>query len=197
MFFGEAYEHPGNDADELAKSNNIHAIYPGENEILIGSSAGLWVLAGNYAEVYGLQSNSEMPGEIASIATMVRDGETYILGASAPGRFANLELMDPVQRLRQRWHARWLGTCYGLDPTDPWDALLDGDVDGLRLSGDGQIDRNWTNLDEYRYVARTPEGYNSTLPNQSDSDMDGLIDGAEFFGTSSWRPIFVLLQSST
>ena len=42
------------------------------------------------------------------------------------------------------------------DPTDPWDALLDGDVDGLRLSGDGQIVRNWTNLDEYRYVARTP-----------------------------------------
>ena len=26
-----------------------------------------------------------MPGEIASIATMVRDGETYILGASALG----------------------------------------------------------------------------------------------------------------
>ena len=59
MFFGGSYEHPGNDADELAKSNNIHAIYPGENEILIGSSAGLWVLAGNYAEVYGLQSNSK------------------------------------------------------------------------------------------------------------------------------------------
>ena len=124
-----------------------------------------------------------MPGEIASIATMVRDSETYILGASAPGRFANLELMDPGANdsdsdgMPDGWEL-----AYGLDPTDPWDALLDGDVDGLRLSGDGQIDRNWTNLDEYRYVARTPEGYNSTLPNQSDSDMDGLIDGAEFFG---------------
>ena len=183
MSFGGLFEHPGDDADELADTNNIHAIYPTGNEVLIGSSAGLWVLAGNYLDVYGLQSNSEMPGEIASIATMVRDGETYILGAAAPGRFANLELMDPGANdsdsdgMPDGWEL-----AYGLDPTDPWDALLDGDVDGLRLSGDGQIDRDWTNLDEYRYVARTPEGYNSTLPNQSDSDMDGLLDGAEFFG---------------
>ncbi|MED5292078.1 MAG: hypothetical protein VX778_07590, partial [Candidatus Thermoplasmatota archaeon] len=89
MSFGGLFEHPGDDADELADTNNIHAIYPTGNEVLIGSSAGLWVLAGNYLDVYGLQSNSEMPGEIASIATMVRDGETYILGAAAPGRFAN------------------------------------------------------------------------------------------------------------
>ena len=42
---------------------------------------------------------------------------------------------------------------YGLDPTDPWDALLDGDVDGLRLNGGDELDRWWTNLEEYRYVA--------------------------------------------
>ena len=95
MSFGGLLEHPGGDADELAKSNNIHSIYPTGNEILVGSFDGLWVLAGNYLDVYGLQSNSEMPGEIASIGMMERDGETYILGASAPGRFANLELMDP------------------------------------------------------------------------------------------------------
>ena len=70
---------------------------------------------------------------------------------------------------------------YGLDPTDPWDAMLDGDVDGLCLNG-GDLDRWWTNLEEYRYIARTDSGFNSTLPNQSDSDMDGLLDGAEFFG---------------
>ena len=94
MSFGGLFEHPGGDADELAKSNNIHSIYPTGNEVLVGSSDGLWVLAGNYLDVYGLQSNSEMPGEIASIGVLERDGETYILGASAPGRFANLELMD-------------------------------------------------------------------------------------------------------
>ena len=71
---------------------------------------------------------------------------------------------------------------YGLDPTDPWDALLDGDVDGLDLNQDGSLDRLWNNLEEYRYIARSDEGYNSTLPNQSDSDLDGLLDGSEYFG---------------
>ena len=95
MSFGGLLEHPGNDADELSKSNNIHSIYPTGDEILIGSSAGLWVLAGNYVDYYGVQSNSELPGEIASIATIERDNATYVLGAASPGRFANLELMDP------------------------------------------------------------------------------------------------------
>ena len=183
MSFGGLLEHPGNDADELAKSNNIHSIYPTGDEILIGSSAGLWVLAGNYVDYYGVQSNSELPGEIASIATIERDNATYVLGAASPGRFANLELMDPGANdsdsdgMPDGWELS-----YGLDPTDPWDALLDGDVDGLRLDGGDVMDRWWTNLEEYRYVARTEEGYNSTLPNQSDSDMDGLLDGSEFFG---------------
>lgn len=183
MSFGGLLEHPGGNADELAKSNNVHSIYSTGNEILVGSSDGLWVLAGNYLDVYGLQSNSEMPGEIASIDIMERDGETYILGASAPGRFANLELMDPGANdsdsdgMPDGWEL-----AYGLDPTDPWDALLDGDVDGLRLNGGDELDRWWTNLEEYRYVARTVDGYNSTMPNQSDSDLDGLMDGAEFFG---------------
>ncbi|DAC48723.1 MAG TPA: hypothetical protein D7H87_07615, partial [Candidatus Poseidoniales archaeon] len=183
MSFGGLLEHPGNDADELAKSNNIHSVYPTGDEILVGSSAGLWVLAGNYVDYYGVQSNSELPGEIASIATIERDNATYVLGAASPGRFANLELMDPGANdsdsdgMPDGWELS-----YGLDPTDPWDALLDGDVDGLRLDGGDVMDRWWTNLEEYRYVARTEEGYNSTLPNQSDSDMDGLLDGSEFFG---------------
>ena len=183
MSFGGLLEHPGSNADELAKSNNIHSIFPTGDEILVGSSAGLWVLAGNYLDVYGLQSNSELPGEISAIGTLERDGETYILGAASPGRFANLELMDPGANdsdsdgMPDGWEL-----AYGLDPTDPWDALLDGDVDGLRLNGGDELDRWWTNLEEYRYVARTENGYNSTLPNQSDSDMDGLLDGSEFFG---------------
>jgi hypothetical protein len=65
---------------------------------------------------------------------------------------------------------------------DPWDALLDGDVDGLDLNQDGSLDRLWTNLEEYRFIARSEDGYNSTLPNQSDSDLDGLLDGSEYFG---------------
>ena len=54
----------------------------------------------------------------------------------------------------------------GLDPTDPWDARLDFDFDGLDLdqSGDGIYERLWTNLDEFRYIERTEDGYNSTIP---------------------------------
>ena len=40
MSFGDLLEHPGGNADELAKSNNIHSIYPTGNEILVGSSDG-------------------------------------------------------------------------------------------------------------------------------------------------------------
>ena len=43
-------------------------------------------------------------------------------------------------------------------------------------------ERLWTNLDEFRYVERTEEGYNSTNPNVGDTDGDGLSDGEEYFG---------------
>ena len=183
MTFGGLLEHPGGDADELSKSNNIHSILPTGDEIIVGSSAGLWVLAGNHLDVYGLQTQSQLPGELASLATLEKNGQTYVLAGAAPGRFANLELIDPGANdsdsdgMPDGWEI-----AYGLDPTDPWDALLDGDVDGLDLNQDGSLDRLWSNLEEYRFIARTDEGYNSTLPNQSDSDLDGLSDGSEYFG---------------
>ena len=64
---------------------------------------------------------------------------------------------------------------HGLDPTDPWDALYDNDADGLDLdqSGDMNLERLWTNLDEFRYTKLTPEGYNSTDPREGDTDGDG------------------------
>ena len=40
MSFGGLLEHPGNDADELAKSNNIHSIFPTGDEILVVGSDG-------------------------------------------------------------------------------------------------------------------------------------------------------------
>ena len=58
MTYGGLLEHPGGDADELAKTNNIHSILPTGDEIIVGSSAGLWVLAGNHLDVYGLQTVS-------------------------------------------------------------------------------------------------------------------------------------------
>ncbi len=54
----------------------------------------------------------------------------------------------------------------GFDPTDPEDADLDWDEDGL------------TNKDEYRY---------GTNPKNSDTDNDGIIDGEEI--NKGWDPI--------
>ena len=50
--------------------------------------------------------------------------------------------------------------------TDPYDAMLDPDSDGLNLdaSQDGSNERLWTNLDEFRYIATSADGYNSTDP---------------------------------
>ena len=72
----------------------------------------------------------------------------------------------------------------GMDPTDPWDSLLDFDIDGIDLdqSEDGILERLWTNIDEYQYQARTPDGFNSTNPQVGDTDGDGLGDGEEYFG---------------
>ncbi|MDP6235394.1 MAG: hypothetical protein QF364_06090, partial [Candidatus Poseidoniaceae archaeon] len=72
----------------------------------------------------------------------------------------------------------------GLDPTDPWDALFDMDGDGLDLdqADDGFLERLWTNLDEYRFVSQTLNGYNSTNPKVGDTDGDGIGDGSEYFG---------------
>ena len=58
-----------------AKTNNIHSILPTGDEIIVGSSAGLWVLAGNHLDVYGLQTQSQLPGELASLATLEKNGE--------------------------------------------------------------------------------------------------------------------------
>ena len=58
------------------------------------------------------------------------------------------------------------------------------DVDGININPyvDDLIDHNWTNLDEFRYIASTPEGWNGTDPRLSDTDSDGLLDGSEYWG---------------
>ena len=60
----------------------------------------------------------------------------------------------------------------GLDPTDPWDSIFDMDGDGIDLdqSGDGFLERLWTNLDEYRFESQSLNGYNSTNPKVGDTD---------------------------
>ena len=177
--------HPGVDGKLSKDTNSIHAIHPTGDELLIGSEWGLWALAGDYSAVYGVQEQTRLPGRITAIATSVDDGNASVHGAASPGQFANLQLMDPgandsdADGMPDGWEV-----VHGLDPTDPWDALYDNDADGLDLdqSGDMNLERLWTNLDEFRYTKLTPEGYNSTDPREGDTDGDGVGDGAEYYG---------------
>ncbi|MBL6891131.1 MAG: hypothetical protein ISR22_03680 [Candidatus Poseidoniaceae archaeon] len=178
-------ENPGTDKIPSRELNDVHSIYSTGQEIIIGSNHGTWALSGDYTNVYQILQEETIPGSIVELATISIDGNMTVFGASSPGKYSNLELIDPGSNdsdsdgIPDGWE---LGN--GLDPTDPWDGLLDFDFDGVDLdqSGDGVIERLWTNIDEYRYEARTPEGYNSTNPQVGDTDGDGLSDGEEYFG---------------
>ena len=177
--------HPGVDGKQSREANSIQSIHPTGDELLVGSDWGLWAVAGDYTAVYGLQDQTRLPGQIVAIATSVGEGNITVYGAASPGRYANIQLMDPgandsdADGMPDGWEV-----ANGLDPTDPWDALYDIDGDGLDLdqSGDLSLERLWTNLDEFRYTSTTPEGYDSTNPRVGDTDGDGLGDGAEYFG---------------
>ena len=185
IFHSGLLAHPGIDGQSARELNDIHAIYPTGDELLIGSQWGLWGIVGDYTAVYGLQDQTWLPGQITTIQTISSDGNVTVFGGAAPGMFANLQLIDPgandsdADGMPDGWEVY-----HGLDPTDPWDALYDSDGDGIDLdqSGDFVLERLWTNLDEFRYVERTMDGYNSTNPTEGDSDGDGLSDGAEYFG---------------
>ena len=178
-------ENSGTEEFKSKDINDIHSIHVTGEQIILGSSAGTWILSGDYSNVYEIDNQEQIYGHISEIATVDISGNLTIFAASAPGQFSNLELMNPNSNdsdndgMPDGWE---LGN--GLDPTDPWDALLDLDFDGLDLdqSGDGILERLWTNLDEYRYIERTEEGFNSTNPNVGDTDGDGLSDGEEYFG---------------
>ena len=143
---------PGLDGASVVEADNVHTIYPTGDEILVGSEYGLWAIAGDYNAVYGLQNQTRITGEINNIATVNLEGELRVLASAAPGKYSNLELMHPASNdsdndgILDGWEL-----ANGLDPTDPYDAMLDPDSDGLNLdaSQDGSNERLWTNLDEF------------------------------------------------
>ena len=183
--YGGLLTHPGVDGQFARQSNSIRSIHPTGDELLIGSSWGLWAVAGDYTAVYGVQDQAWIPGDLTTVLSVDLEGATMVFAGSSPGKYANLRLMDPgandsdADGMPDGWEV-----VHGLDPTDPWDARYDTDSDGLDLdqSGDMNLERLWTNLDEFRYTATTPQGYNSTDPRVGDTDGDGLSDGSEYFG---------------
>ena len=176
------YAHQGVDGATVDQANDINSIHSTGDEILVGSSWGLWSLNGGYAAVYGMTNQEWVPGMISAIAVHQVAGVDTIFVGIGPGQFSNLELMDPMANdsdadgMLDGWEVR-----YGLDPTDPWDADLDADADGVNLNSDPINEILWTNLDEFRYTATTADGYNATDPREVDTDNDGVGDGAEYF----------------
>lgn len=178
----EWYGIENNSVDE---ANDVYSILPVDGEVFIGSAGGVWSIIGGYASVYGPSNQERIPGEIQTMA-LVDIGESSLLFAGLnPGQFSNTRLIDPGNNdsdfdgIPDGWEY-----VYGLDPTDPYDAILDADGDGVNLdvAQDPYLERPWTNLDEYRFLPTTPEGYEGTDPRQKDTDMDGISDGAEVFG---------------
>ena len=181
--YGGDLEHQGVEGETVDFANDISSIYSTGNELIVGSGWGMWSINGGYAAVYGMTNQEWIPGYISAAIVHQVEGVNKIFVGIGPGKFSNLELMDPMANdsdadgMLDGWEVR-----YGLDPTDPWDALLDADADGVNLDSDPINERLWRNLDEFRYTATTENGYNATDPRVVDTDGDGVGDGAEYFG---------------
>jgi hypothetical protein len=181
--YGGDLEHPGVDGVTVDSANSIHSLYSTGEQLIVGSGWGMWSLNGGYAAVYGMTNQEWVPGMITAIVVHEVAGVDTVFLGIGPGKYSNLELMDPMANdsdadgMLDGWEVR-----YGLDPTDPWDADLDADGDGVNLNDDPINERLWTNLDEFRYTAITNNGYDATDPRSADTDNDGVGDGAEYFG---------------
>jgi len=175
--------------DGLIKgANEISSILPLADEIAIGSKDGIWFLEGNHEGVIGVHQNqTEVNGLITSMTALDVDDESWVFVVVSPGQYMNIARMNPhshdsdLDGMPDGWEHY-----NGLDPTNPYDANLDPDSDGISISWNGgTISRDWTNLEEFRFASSTVEGLNSTDPRESDSDGDGLSDGQEYWG---WFP---------
>ena len=167
-------------------ANDIRSVLPMNDMVVIGSRDGSWCLEGGHSGVLGLYLNqTKIPGLITSLTTLEHGGNLWIFAGVSPGRYMNIMPIDPtsfdsdLDGMPDGWEF-----IYGLDPTDPHDRYRDADADGVHFtSADGfEFDRDWTNLDEYRYVSTTDNGFNGTDPRDIDSDGDGLTDGEEYWG---------------
>ena len=166
-------------------ANDIYSILALEDSIILGSRDGTWSLEGGSQGILGAALNqTRIPGLITSLTTLNEDGKKYIFAGASPGRFMNIAQIDPLSidsdldGMPDGWEF-----AYGLDPTDPYDAIRDQDSDGVNFVLEGlEFSRDWTNLDEYRFINTSANGFNGTDPRDMDSDQDGLTDGEEYWG---------------
>tara|TARA_B110000444_G_scaffold40011_1_gene35807 strand:+ start:5594 stop:11314 length:5721 start_codon:yes stop_codon:yes gene_type:complete len=170
----------------LSGSNDIHSIFTLNNQIIVGSRDGTWVLDGGYQGVTGISDNQTyLPGLVSTLVTLESSTGIHLFAGISPGRYMNIMPIDPLSTdsdldgMPDGWEY-----IHGLDPTDPYDRDRDADADGVHYSpeiGEG-IDRSWTNLDEFRFITNSDNGFNGTDPRDIDTDGDGLTDGEEYWG---------------
>ncbi|MEL0268363.1 MAG: hypothetical protein VXA14_04570, partial [Euryarchaeota archaeon] len=166
-------------------ANDIHSIHAIDGQILLGSRDGTWALEGGSQGVLGIEENqTRMPGLVTSLATFIHDSKQYLFAGVSPGEYMNIMPINPqsmdsdLDGMPDGWEF-----VYGLDPTDPYDRFRDADADGVVFDIDGvSFNREWSNLDEYRFVNTSIGGFNGTDPRNIDTDGDGLTDGQEYWG---------------
>ena len=175
-----------NQENWLSGSNDIHSINTFENQVIVGSKDGTWVLEGGYQGVTGMSENQTfLPGLVTSLTTLESSESIIMFAGISPGNYMNIMPIDPqstdsdLDGMPDGWEF-----IHGLDPTDPYDRDRDADADGVLYNpefGEG-IDRSWTNLDEFRFITNSENGFNGTDPRNIDTDGDGLTDGEEYWG---------------
>ena len=179
-----SYDRMYND-DELT-ANDVLSILPLGDEVIIGSQWGSWALDADHSRSSGVEpDHTRIPGRIVDMTVLDVDGESMLFAALDPGKYANMVLIDPLSNdsdsdgMPDGWEF-----IFGLDPTNPYDGADDSDADGVNFNPDEDdyFDRSWSNLDEFRYVASTDQGWNTTNPQLADTDGDGLYDGEEYWG---------------
>ena len=167
-------------------ANDIHSILQMDGMIYLGSRDGTWCLEGGYNGILGpCLNHTRIPGLATSLTSLEQGSSIWIYAGISPGRFMNIMPIDPtsidsdLDGMPDGWEF-----IYGLDPTDPFDRDRDADADGVHYSNsDGFIlDRDWTNLNEYRFISMSEAGFNGSDPRESDTDGDGLTDGEEYWG---------------
>jgi hypothetical protein len=170
----------------VSGANDVRAILPLDGVVAVGSKDGTWSLEGGFSGILGPYLNqSEIPGFVTSMAIMEKEGEEWLFVGVSPGRYMNIAPMNPhshdsdLDGMPDGWEF-----AYGLDPTDPYDSPRDPDSDGVSITwNDGEgYTRQWSNLDEFRFISASMDGFNGTDPRHSDSDGDGLSDGEEYWG---------------
>ena len=157
-------------------ANDIRSVMAIEGMVVLGSRDGTWCLEGGHTGVLGPYINhTSRPGLVTNLISMENENEEWIFSGSSPGRFMNIMPIDPLSDdsdfdgMPDGWEY-----VHGLDPTDPFDRERDADADGVSFPLiDGTIFiREWSNLEEFRYVNTSQFGTNGTDPRNIDSDGD-------------------------